>query len=129
MTGTELPEVVYEGEYEDHEWREAAAKKPTDRRKADHRLVDQHPQPRLHPFGSNAVREQAPDGRYRWFPSKESAQVYKSTHEAGRTAPRAERSAAEGGTHQVEASKQGLEQEVEKRTGQKSAAAASKSGA
>ena len=125
----ELPEVVYEGEFEDHEWRDAVSKKPTERRKADHRLVEKNPQPRMHPYGPNAVREQAPDGRYRYFPTKEAAQVYKSTHELSRTAPRAERAAAEGPTHQVEASKQGLDQEVEKRTGQKSAAAAPKPGA
>jgi len=49
---SKIPPIV-EGEFEDHDWRAAASKKPPDRKKADHRVVAVGP--RLHPYSPQVV--------------------------------------------------------------------------
>ncbi len=102
----QLPEFVVDGEFEDHAWREVAAKQR--RTDAEEKMVKAGP--RLHPFGPAAYRDEADDGSVRWFADKQSAQKWRTSNEPEKEATRrATPSPTEGGPEQAAATRKGIE--------------------
>jgi hypothetical protein len=86
MPEQDLPEVVWDGEFEDHEWRAIASKKDPDRTRAERIRLAQPP--RRHPFQAGEVHVEEvtlSDGqvRTRYFPSRQDAKAFKAKHETG----------------------------------------------
>jgi hypothetical protein len=86
MAKEEVQAPVYDGEFEDHEWRAIAAKKEPDRTRAE-RIRYAQP-PKRHPFPASDVHAEEvtfPDGqvRTRYHSSKEAARAFKAKHESG----------------------------------------------
>jgi hypothetical protein len=106
----ELPAFVIDGSFEDHEWRVAAAKKAPDRSKAEARIYQAGP--RLHPYGSKAVKHSGSDGTARWFPDPDGRDQWVRTHEhpkATAAESPAVAAASEGNAKQAAAEKAGRE--------------------
>lgn len=108
---TEAPAFVVDGEFEDHEWREAAATPEAKRTKAQARTVAAGP--RSHPYGPDAHLDTARDGTKRWFPDRRARATYVQTHEPEEEAARTDRpGAAESvSEEQARATRTGLESE------------------
>lgn len=71
-------QFVVEGEYEDHEWRAAAAK-PV-RSEAEQRRFEAGP--REHPFGQHAVRHKREDGAVLIFPNRDAKDAFLGEQES-----------------------------------------------
>lgn len=106
----DLPEFVVDGQFEDHSWRETAAKKK--RTDAEDKRVAAGP--RAHPYGPQGHRDEAPDGSVRWFPDKAAAQKWRTANKPEEEADRrADPSPTEAGPEQARASRKGLDSAAE----------------
>jgi hypothetical protein len=74
-----LPPFVVDGEFEDTEWRDAAATIAPMRKKGERRVYDAGP--RRHPYGASAYRDVKQDGTARWFESKQARDEYVNQNE------------------------------------------------
>jgi len=76
MADQPLPEFVVDGEYEDHEWRAAAAKKAPRRSRVETLIYEKGP--RRHPYPIDKAHKVPGSDREpaRWFPNREAGEKW-----------------------------------------------------